>query len=129
MNQNLKEMKGLIYTFLVLLGLTCVCVVTCPNKSAHSEALKNLLNTVMTEEMNNSVETDEDAGWAMLGSMIGTGIGGLMIDNMLKVENYFVCSVGTMTFDGETKIVSLGLMNHVFTISEDEAKEAASDLL
>ncbi len=34
-----------------------------------------------------------------------------------------------MTFDGETKIVSLGLMNHVFTIPEDEAKEAASDLL
>ena len=112
-------MKGLIYTFLVLLGLTCVCVVTCPDKSAHSEALKNLLNTVITEEVNN-----------MLGSMIGTGIvGGLMIDNMLKVENYFVCSVGTMTFDGETKIVSLGLMNHVFIIPEDEAKEAASDLL
>ena len=61
--------------------------------------------------------------------MIGTGIGGLMIDNMLKVENYFVCSVGTMTFEGETKIVSLGLMSHVFTIPEDEAKEATSDLL
>ena len=122
-------MKGLLYTFLVLLGLACVCVVTCPDKSAHSEALKDLLNTVMTEELNKSVETDEDAGWAMLGSMIGTGIGGLMIDNMLKVENYFVCSVGTMTFEGETKIVSLGLMNHVFTIPEDEAREAASDLL
>lgn len=99
------------------------------DKSAHSEALKDLLNTVMTEEMNKSAETDEDAGWAMLGSMIGTGIGGLMIDNMLKVENYFVSSVGTMIFDGETKIVSLGLMNHVFTIPEDEAKETASDLL
>lgn len=122
-------MKGLIYTFLVLLGLACVCVVTCPDKNAHSEALKDLFNTVMTEEMNKSVETDEDAGWEMLGSMIVTGIGGLMIDNMLKVENYFVCSVGTMTFEGETKIVSLGLMNHVFTITEDEAKEAASDLL
>ena len=122
-------MKGLIYTFLVLLGLACVCVVTCPDKNAHSEALKDLFNTVMTEEMNKSVETDEDAGWEMLGSMIVTGIGGLMIDNILKVENYFVCSVGTMTFEGETKIVSLGLMNHVFTITEDEAKEAASDLL
>ena len=122
-------MKGLIYTFLVLLGLACVCVVTCPDKNAHSEALKDLFNTVMTEDMNKSVETDEDAGWEMLGSMIVTGIGGLMIDNMLKVENYFVCSVGTMTFEGETKIVSLGLMNHVFTITEDEAKEAASDLL
>ena len=122
-------MKGLLYTFLVILGLACVCVVTCPDKSAHSEALKELLNTVMTEELNKSVETEEDAGWAMFGSMIGTGLGGLMIDNMLKVDNYFVCSVGTMTFDGETKIVSVGLMNHVFTIPEDEAREAASDIL
>ena len=122
-------MKGLIYTFLVILALACVCVVTCPDKSAHSEALKDILNTVMTEEMNKSVETDEDAGWAMLGSMIGTGLGGLMIDNMLKVENYFVCSVGTMTFDGETKIVSLGLLNHVFTIPKDEAREAVGDLM
>ena len=122
-------MKGLLYTFLVLLGLACVCVVTCPDKDAHSDALKQLLNTVMTEELYKDVETDEDAGWAMFGSMFGTGIGGLMIDNMLKVENYFVCSVGTMTFDGETKIVSIGLMNHVFTIPEDEAREAASDLL
>ena len=122
-------MKGLLYTFLVILALACVCVVTCPDKSAHSEALKDILNTVMTEELNKSVETDEDAGWAMLGSMIGTGLGGLMIDNMLKVENYFVCSVGTMTFDGETKIVSLGLLNHVFTIPEDEAREAAGDLM
>lgn len=122
-------MKGLLYTFLVLLGLACVCVVTCPDKDAHSDALKQLLNTVMTEELYKDVETDEDAGWAMLGSMFGTGIGGLMIDNMLKVDNYFVCSVGTMTFDGETKIVSLGLMNHVFTIPEEEAREAASDLL
>ena len=122
-------MKGLLYTFLVLLGLACVCVVTCPDKDAHSDALKQLLYTVMTEELYKDVETDEDAGWAMLGSMFGTGIGGLMIDNMLKVDNYFVCSIGTMTFDGETKIVSLGLMNHVFTIPEDEAREAASDLL
>lgn len=122
-------MKGFLYTLLVLLALACVCVVSCPEKSAHSEALKELLNTVMTEELNKEVETDEDAGWAMLGSMIGTGIGGLMIDNMLKVENYFVCSVGTMTFDGETKIVSVGIMNHVFTIPEDEAREAADDLL
>ena len=34
-----------------------------------------------------------------------------------------------MTFDGETKIVSLGLLNHVFTIPEDEAREAAGDLM
>ena len=82
----------------------------------------------MTEEMNKSVETDEDAGWAMLGSMIGTGLAGLVIDNMLKVENYFVCSIGTITYENETNIVSVGILNHVFTASEEDVKENAKDL-
>ena len=52
----------------------------------------------------------------MLGSMIGTGIGGLIIDNFMKVDNYFKCSVGTITYERETKIVSLSFMNHIFTL-------------
>ena len=122
-------MKGLLYTFLIVLGLACVCVVTCPDKSDHSEALKELFNTLMTEELAKDIETEEEAGWAVLGSMIGTGIGGLIIDNFLKVENYFVCSVGTITYEGETKIVSLGLMNHIFTLSEDDVREAMEETL
>lgn len=122
-------MKGLLYTFLIVLGLACVCVVTCPDKNDHSEALKELFNTLMTEELAKEVETEEEAGWAMLGSMIGTGIGGLIIDNFLKVDNYFVCSVGTITYEGETRIVSLGLMNHIFTLDEDDVREAMEETL
>ena len=122
-------MKGLLYTFLIVLGLACVCVVTCPDKSDHSEALKELFNTLMTEELSKNVETEEEAGWAMLGSMIGTGIGGLIIDNFLKVDNYFVCSVGTISYEGETKIVSLGVMNHIFTLSEDDVRAAMNEAM
>lgn len=53
-----------------------VCVTTCPDHDAHSEALKNLLNKTLTAELSKDVSTEEDAGWAMFGSMIGTGIGG-----------------------------------------------------
>lgn len=63
----------------------------------------------------------------MLGSMIGTGIGELVIDNMLKVDNYFVCSIGTITFDGETKVVSVGVLNHVFTPGKEDLKKAAAE--
>ena len=74
------------------------------------------------------ITNEEEAGWAMLGSMIGTGIGGLVIDNMLKVDNYFVCSVGTITYEGETKIVSVGLLNHVFTADDEDVMEASEDI-
>lgn len=125
---NSRPMKRLLYTLLVLLAVAGVCVVTCPDKDAHSDALKDLLNTAMTSELSKEVTNEEEAGWAMLGSMIGTGIGGLVIDNMLKVENYFVCSVGTITYEGETKIVSVGLLNHVFTADDEDVMEAAEDI-
>lgn len=116
-------MKKLLLLILILVAITGICVVTCPDKASHTAALKEVLNTALTEELSSS-ESD-DAGLVMLGSMIGTGLGGLVIDNMLKVDNYFVCSIGTITYDGETRVVSIGVLNHVFTPDEKELKEAA----
>ena len=44
---------------------------------------------------------------------------------LLKVDNYFVCSVGTITLDGEARAVSIGVLNHVFTPDEKDLKEVA----
>ena len=118
-------MKAVLYTLLALLILGGVCVATCPDREAHSEALKDLVNQVITAELSGE---EEDAGLVMFGSMIGTGLSGLVIDNMLNVEDYLVCSIGTATYDGETHIVSVGLLNHVFTIDEEKAAQIAGEL-
>lgn len=117
-------MKAILYTLLALLILGGICVATCPDKEAHSAALKDLVNQVITTELSG----EEDAGLVMFGSMIGTGLGGLVIDNMLNVEDYLVCSIGTVTYDGETQVVSVGLLNHVFTIDEEKAAQIAGEL-
>ena len=121
-------MKSILYLLFAVIILGGVCVVTCPDHDTHSEALKNLLNNVLTAELSKDVSTEEDAGWAMFGSMIGAGIGGLVIDNILSVENYFVCSIGTITYGGEIRIVSVGLLNHVFTIRDKQVLQAAEDI-
>lgn len=118
-------MKAVLYTLLALLILGGVCVATCPDREAHSEALKDLVNQVITAELSGE---KEDAGLVMFGSMIGTGLSGLVIDNMLNVEDYLVCSIGTATYDGETHVVSVGLLNHVFTIDEEKAAQIAGEL-
>ena len=115
-------MKKLLLLILILVAITGICVVTCPDKASHTAALKAVLNTALAEELSSS---ESDAGLVMLGSMIGTGLGGLVIDNMLKVDNYFVCSVGTITYDGETRVVSIGVLNHVFTPDEEDLKKVA----
>ena len=111
-------MKAVLYTLLALLILGGVCVATCPDREAHSEALKDLVNQVITAELSGE---EEDADLVMFGSMIGTGLSGLVIDNMLNVEDYLVCS-------GETHVVSVGLLNHVFTIDEEKAAQIAGEL-
>lgn len=118
-------MKAVLYTLLALLILGGICVATCPDREAHSEALKDLVNQVITAELSGE---EEDAGLAMFGSMIGTGLSGLVIDNMLNVEDYLVCSIGTATYDGETHVVSVGLLNHVFSIDEEKAAQIAGEL-
>lgn len=121
-------MKSILYLLFVVIILGGICIATCPDHDAHSEALKNLLNNVLTAELSKNMATEEDAGLVMLGSMIGTGIGGLVIDNILSVENYFVCSIGTITYGGETRIVSVGLLNHVFTIRDKQVLQAAEGM-
>lgn len=120
-------MKKLLLFILIVVAVAGVCVVTCPDKEAHSEALKDLVNTVLTEELAEG-ENETDAGFVAFGSMLGTGIAGIVLDNTLKVENYFVCSVGTITFDGKTKIVSIGILNHVFTADKEDFKQALESL-
>lgn len=122
-------MKAFLYVLLAVIVLGGICVATCPDQDAHSVALKNLLNKTITAELSKDVSTDEEAGWAMFGSMIGTGLGGLVIDNILNVENYFVCSVGTITYGGETRIVSVGLLNHVFTADDEKVLQGAEEIL
>lgn len=120
-------MKKLLLFILILVAVAGVCVVTCPDKAAHSEALKDLVNTALTEELSEGV-SESDAGFVALGSMLGTGLAGIVLDNTLKVENHFVCSVGTITYDGKTKIVSFGILNHVFTADKEDFKQALDSL-
>ncbi len=110
--------KNTVFLF-ILLALAVVAIVTCPDKEAHSEAIKDLASEIMNEKLYKNVETDEDAGVAMLGSMLGSGLAGLFIDQILTVDNYFVCSVGRITYKGEVKTVSVGMFNHIFTLDKD----------
>lgn len=114
--------KGLIF-ILVLVAAAAVCVVSCPDKSAHSEALEGALKAAISEELSDGGNTEYDSGMVEFLSILGKGIGGLVLDGMLNVENYFVCSIGTISYEGETKVVSVGLLNHVFTPGKEKLKE------
>ena len=109
---------------LILILISAVlAVLTCPQKKAHKDALMTLVDTAIDAELNKDAETEVEKGFAMLSSWLGSGIAEIVLDKKLEVENYFVCSIGRIRFDGKDNIVSVGIFNHVFTKDKDELKE------
>ncbi len=106
-------MKAFFSILLIIVILSATCVVTCPEKEAHTEALMEVLTDVVEEKMGD--EMNENA-LSMVVSSAALGIGKMVVKNTMDVDNYFLFSVGKV---GENTI-SVGVMNHVFTISKEE---------
>lgn len=116
-------MKKLVITLLVLLGIGAVAVVTCPDRQAHKDAIMEVVNASIHDEMN-PTNSDEE-GLSMLFGSIGSSVAGNFIDNRLTVKNYFVYSAGLLKdFDGVDKQVSVGVFGHVFTFGKEDLKKA-----
>ena len=106
-------MKAFFYTLLIIVIICATCVVTCPDKEAHTDALMEVLTDVVEEEMGD--EMNENV-LSMTISSMALGLGKMVVKNTMDVDNYFLFSVGKV---GENTI-SVGVMNHVFTISKEE---------
>ena len=117
---------GILLTLVVLLA---VMVVTCPKTEQHKE----VLSTVITTTVNNAVNDNDNltgntfidnafktVSNAFAGKVIETAV-----DNLVTVDNYVVCSLGKVHYDGKDHIVSLGVFGHIFTVDEDDLREAA----
>ena len=115
-------------SIIIIIAIALVGVMTCPQKEAHKDAIMKLVDSALDSELYKRASTEEEKGYAMIGSFLGSGIAELFLENKLLVDNYFVCSVGRIVFEGEERIVSVGLFNHVFTEDEDAMKERLKDL-
>lgn len=122
-------MKAVLYTILIIVILAGISAVTCPDREDHVNALENVLQRTIDKELSKSSDSDDDLFGSALGSALVSSFGGLFIDNMLMVDNYFICSIGTVSYGGETKVVSVGIFNHVFTASAEKLAEEASEAL
>ena len=94
---------------------------------------KEVLSTVITTTVNNAVNDNDNltgntfidnafktVSNAFAGKVIETAV-----DNLVTVDNYVVCSLGKVHYEGKDHIVSLGVFGHIFTVDEDDLREAA----
>lgn len=110
---------GCALVLAVLAVALIAAIVTCPGRDAHREAV--------SEEVKHAVASASDGhddAWGVIGSIISSHITDAVVDQVLEVDNYMVCSVGSVTFRGKRHNVSLGLFGHVFTFSADDLERA-----
>lgn len=111
-----------------IVGLLILLVATCPKPQQHKEAVAEVVTEVINEEASlvpNDADdpfsrTIKDFTSTFTAKMVAIGV-----DNLVSVDNYFVCSIGRLHYANRSHVVSVGLLGHVFTIGKAELSEVA----
>lgn len=110
---------------LILVIFAAVCILTCPDKEAHKEAVNAMVQDKLKQELR--AGTDNNIEYAA-GEFFGNLLTKAAVEYSLDVKNYVVCSVGKMDIDGKSVTVSFGILGHVFPLSSNPLTELIDKL-
>lgn len=116
-----------ILAIAVIIIAIVVLALSCPDKQAHVDALNNELMSKINQSIAND-DSPSTNGVDELTASLASSIIPKVLKSKLDVRNYFLFSIGEITYDGKTKVVSLGVLGHVFPIglSDSEKKNGKS---
>ena len=120
-------LKWFIAALIVVIAVG-VLAVTCPTSDDHRRAIAQVSRDwVQSQQMELTGNKMADAVInEALKWVAGEGTH-LALEQLLTVDNYVVCSVGRISVTGEPHVVSVGVLNHVFTYDSDELQQLFSD--
>ena len=94
-------------------------VITCPEEEVHKEKISEKIKGIYSETIVSRVDADD----GIMGLFREYAIVGLQMldvlsdtDTYFEVNNYYVCNIGKLKIDGKSKMVSIGLFNHVYLV-------------
>ena len=116
-----------IITLIVAIAAILLLALTCPNKQAHQDKIKTTMSGIVEEGLNKEA-SDDEKGFAFLGSLFATKMGEVALDQKLDGNNYIICSIGKVSFEGKTHYVSFGILNQVFVLGQDKMRQTIKEL-
>lgn len=127
--QSVKKKKshGCLIGFISLVFILLILCFTCPSKDDHKKALTDVITQTLDDAKQKLNDNSDLAGIDQtFTTMFLSSIDQVVkssIDSLLKVNNYGVFSIGKINFAGQEKIVSLGILNHVFTLDKQDIEQ------
>ncbi len=119
----IRKLRGCLLWIVILVVVAIVLTVTCPSAEKHKEVISQEVNTAI-----GNVATENYGILGAVGSMLASGVVGVAVDEFVNVDNYIVCSVGKLYYGGDTTVVSLGVLNHIFTVNSEKIEKKIKEL-
>lgn len=109
-------MKKLLIFVIILAALAIVMKIMVPSREQHynvaTEKLTELLKDKASEEFAGADKVIENHEETTKKAVKMT------LENYLEINDYFVCNVGYVTYDGKKYPLTIGLFNHVFVTTD-----------
>lgn len=111
-------MKKFLF-LLFFVALAALMAATCPEETAHKEVVKQRLNKAVKAEIDDRL----GKGMGSIGSVFTKPVVRSTLNRKFYVENYVVLSIGRLQLKDRNQVISVGLLNHVFTASSERFQE------
>ena len=118
-------MKKFLFLILFITVIGGVLIATCPDRHAHQEAIKSVVSEVVNAEVDQSnIFTTE---LASISTVLTMNMADSYIKTNLVVRDHTFYNIGYVNVKDEFRMISFGILNHVFTIDKETAREVMKD--
>lgn len=97
----------------VLLGIIAVLFFTNPDKEKHIDVLQTKISELLSEKADDKVS-------ATMTASLGGSIAKKVLESQLRIDDYYLFSLGKIKDKDTSKTVSFGILGMVFTSELDE---------
>ena len=119
-------MKKLLFLIVFLAVIAGALIATCPDRNAHLEAIKSVVSEVANEEMDKQSNI-LTTGLASISTMLTINMADTYLKSNLIIRDHTFYNIGYIIYKDDFTMVSLGILNHVFTLDKETARELMKD--
>jgi hypothetical protein len=115
-------MKKFLFLIVFLAVVAGALIATCPDRNTHLEAIKSVVSEVANEEMDKQSNI-LTTGLASISTMLTINIADSYLKSNLIIRDHTFYNIGYINYNDDLRMISFGILNHVFTLDKETAKE------
>ena len=119
-------MKKLVVFLGIIAAIVISLMVTTPDRQQHVDTIKSVMKSAVSAELR---DNNIDGPLGSIASMAATTAVDQFLNASLMVRDHRFYSLGFIDYGGEFHLVSIGVLNHVYTLDEDQARQLIKNKL